>query len=95
MVGCIVLLNLFVSVCMFRGADFRVSFKSIGGLRALADVPFMALSASAPPSIAREIQESLNMKSPVHISHSLDRPNIFLSYSKSKGLSVSKKFQAF
>ena len=26
-----------------RGADFRTSFRSIGGLRALTDAPFMAL----------------------------------------------------
>lgn len=72
-----------------RGADFRTSFKHLGGLRALAPVPFMALSASAPPLIAKDIEESLHMKSPVHISHSLNRPNIFFTYSKSVGLAVS------
>lgn len=74
---------------VYRGSDFRVSFKSIGGLRALTDVPFMALSASAPPLVAKSIEESLHLKSPVHISHSLDRPNIFFSYAKSKGVAVS------
>ena len=58
-------------------------------LRALTDVPFMALSASPPPSIAKSIEDSLHLKSPIHIMHSLDRPNIFLSIAKSKGLSVS------
>ena len=46
-----------------RGSDFRTS----GGLRALAGVPFMALSASAPPPVAEAIEESLVLKSPVHI----------------------------
>lgn len=72
-----------------RGSEFRTAFKRIGGLRALADVPFMALSASSPPSVAKDIEESLHMKSPVYITHSLDRPSIFLSYSKSRGLAVS------
>ena len=74
---------------MVRGKKFRTAFKSIGGLRALADVPFMALSASAPPLVAKVIEESLHLKSPVLISHNLDRPNIFFSFSKSKGLAVS------
>lgn len=76
-------------ILMSRGSDFRTSFNSIGGLRALTDAPFMALSASAPPLVTKAIEESLHLKSPVHISHSLDRPNIFFSLSKSKGLAVS------
>ena len=72
-----------------RGPAFRTAFMSIGGLRALTDAPFMALSASAPPSIMKIIEESLQLKSPVHIRHSLDRPNIFLSCAKSKSLAVS------
>lgn len=75
-----------------RGSDFRTSFSAIGGLRALTDVPFMALSASAPPLIMKTINESLHLKSPVHVAHDLDRPNIFLSWSKSKGLPVSTMF---
>lgn len=74
---------------MYRGSDFRTAFQNIGGLRALTDAPFMALSASAPLAIAKAIEESLHLKSPVYITHSLDRPNIFLSYAKSKGLAVS------
>jgi superfamily II DNA helicase RecQ len=56
---------------------------------ALANVPFMALSASALPPLAKVIEESLHLKSPHHVCHSLDRPNIFLSISKSKGLVMS------
>ena len=48
----------------------------------------LALSTSAPPSIAKIIEESLQLKSLVHIRHSLDRPNIFLSCAKSKSLAV-------
>ena len=54
-------------------SDFRTSFMRIGGLRALTDAPFMALSASAPLSIALAIEESLHLKAPVKISHGLDK----------------------
>lgn len=49
----------------------------------------MALSASAPPAVVKSLVDSLHLKTPVHIFHSLDRPNIFLSYAVSKGLAVS------
>ena len=78
-----------VTRALCRGSDFRTSFKKIGGLRALTGVPFMALSASAPPPVVKSIVEALHLKSPVHVFHSLDRPNIFLSYAVSKGLAVS------
>ena len=84
----IVLSESYISI-IYRGSDFRTSFKHIGGLRALTDVPFMALSASAPPLVTDSIIHSLHLKSPVTVSHSLDRPNIFLSYAISKGLTVS------
>ena len=71
------------------GQIFEQHLEVLGGLRALVDVPFMALSASAPPDITREIIASLHLNSPVYVSHNLDRPNIFLSHSKSKGLAVS------
>ena len=74
----------------YRGPEFRTSFTRIGGLRALTGVPFMALSASASPSIVKIIEDSLQLKSLFRIDHNLDRPNIFLSCAKSRGLSVSK-----
>ena len=49
----------------------------------------MALSASAPPLVAKTIHESLHLRSPLCISLCLDLPNIFFSFSKSKGLAVS------
>ena len=58
---------IYIYIYIYRGSDFRTSFKNIGGLRALVDVPFMALSASAPPSVAETIRDSLHLKSPVHI----------------------------
>ena len=37
-----------------RGTDFRWSFSKLGGLRALTNAPFMALTATAPPNVANE-----------------------------------------
>ena len=74
----------------YRGRDFRTSFKSIGGLRALCDAPVIALTATAPYDIQSCICSSLGLSEPVLILHTLDRPNIYLSVCKSKGLPVSK-----
>lgn len=61
----------YCTVLMFRSSDFRKAFSSIGGLMALTDAPFMALSASAPPLIAKAI---VHLQSPVLIEH---QQNIF------------------
>ncbi len=53
------------------------------------DVPFMALTASAPLETEHSIIQSLGMKEAVHVTQPLDRPNIFLSVSPMKGLCVS------
>ena len=39
----------FIIFTINRGSDFRLSFAELGRLRALTSVPFMALTASAPP----------------------------------------------
>lgn len=72
-----------------RGKDFRTSFDKIGGLRALTDVPFMALTASAPSDVRDAIVSSLHLKDPVLISCDLDRPNIYMSVNPIKSLNVS------
>ena len=72
-----------------RGSDFRNSFDKIGGLRALTDVPIIAVTATAPKAVESMICDSLSLQTPVVVSQSLDRPNIFLSCTKSRGLNVS------
>ena len=73
----------------FRGPEFRKAFKRIGGLRALTKVPFMCLTASAPPAIEAEILESVGLHDPVVIRQPINRPNIFYVILKKSGLSVS------
>ena len=72
-----------------RGRDFRTAFTRIGGLRALTDTPFMALTALAPPNIESAIVETLQLKNAAVVSRQLDRPNIYLSACQSKSLNVS------
>ena len=74
-----------------RGETFRTAFCQIGGLRALTNAPFMALTASAPPSIEAEIKSNLEMHANdcVMVSLPLDRPNIYISTRKKWSFSVS------
>ena len=76
-------------ICLSRGAEFRTCFQQIGGLRALTDAPLIAVTATAPKAIQSKICDSLGLKEPAVISQTLDRPNIYFSCSKSKGLNVS------
>lgn len=72
-----------------RGKDFRTDFEKIGGLRALTSVPFIALTASAPPDVRATIVRSLHLNDPVYVEGSLDRPNIYMTVSTIKGVNVS------
>lgn len=79
---CILLL-----ICL-RGSDFRNSFFRLGVLQALSKAPFIALTASAPPHVQAEILSSIHMHDPLFVSQPLDRPNIYMSASKSLGVKV-------
>ena len=71
-----------------RGTDFRKDFKEVGGL--LIQAPFMALTASAPPTVQAEIISSLFMVDPVIVSCDLNRKNVFISASPIRSLDVRK-----
>ena len=55
----------------------------------MTSVPFMALTATASDDTQLSIVKSLHMADCVTISHCLNRPNIFISVSEIKGLTVS------
>ena len=62
------------------GYDFRPSYQRIAALRAeLADVPVLALTASATPVVQQDICEKLQFKKSKTFQQSFARPN--LSYS--------------
>lgn len=66
-----------------------MSFMKLGGLRALTNVPFMALTATASKETQTAICDSLHLNNPVVISQTVDRPNIYLSASPIRNISVS------
>ena len=49
----------------------------------------MALTASAPPSVEREVKESLELANCVMVTLPLDRPNIYISTKKKSSILVS------
>lgn len=60
----------------------------MGGLRALIEAPFMALTASAPPLVQSEIISSLFLSALVEVNCDLNRKNIFISASPIRSLDV-------
>ena len=61
---------------MLGERNFRTAFDKIGGLRAVTDVPFIALTASAPSDVQDDIVSSLHLNAPVFVSCDLDQPNV-------------------
>ena len=60
------------------GSTFRSAYSKLGTLRARLGprVPFMALTASATPSMRQQVCQSLGLVNPLLIAGSFDRPNI-------------------
>ena len=58
------------------GYDFRPDYLRIGELRKLVDVPVIALTATATPQVAADIQEKLGFAQPNIIRSGFERPNL-------------------
>ncbi|KAK9506185.1 hypothetical protein O3M35_008166 [Rhynocoris fuscipes] len=64
------------------GMDFRKSYRNLGKLRNyFPGVPVMTLTATATPSVRKDIIASLKLRNPLEICTGFDRPNLFLSAS--------------
>ncbi len=62
------------------GYDFRPPYLKIAELREeLADIPFLALTASATPEVQKDICEKLAMETPAIFTQSFARPNLSFS----------------
>ena len=66
--------------CFVRGDEFRSAFADIGNIRSLlpADIPIMALTATATKDTLSSVKMRLAMKDPVIVGLPPDRPNIKL-----------------
>ncbi|XP_069500471.1 bifunctional 3'-5' exonuclease/ATP-dependent helicase WRN-like [Ambystoma mexicanum] len=61
------------------GHDFRAAYRSLGSLKSsLPSIPIVALTATASPSIRKDIALSLKLKNPQLTCTSFDRPNLYL-----------------
>ncbi|PKA49572.1 ATP-dependent DNA helicase Q-like 3 [Apostasia shenzhenica] len=59
------------------GHDFRPSYRKLSTLRGhLPDVPILALTATAVPKVQKDVIESLQMRQPLVLRASFNRPNI-------------------
>ncbi|XP_063150841.1 bifunctional 3'-5' exonuclease/ATP-dependent helicase WRN [Candoia aspera] len=68
------------------GHDFRDSFRSLGLLKkTLPKVPIVALTATASPSIRKDIIDCLNLRNPHITCTSFDRPNLYLEVRRKSG----------
>ena len=68
------------------GHDFRPLYREIGALRralrvdtALPDVPIIALTATATPRVRDDVSASLQLRDPLVIVRTFDRPNLHYS----------------
>ncbi|KZV33501.1 ATP-dependent DNA helicase Q-like 3-like [Dorcoceras hygrometricum] len=60
------------------GHDFRPSYRKLSSLRKrLADIPVMALTATAVPKVQEDVIESLCLQRPLILKSSFNRPNIY------------------
>ncbi|GBN16085.1 Werner syndrome ATP-dependent helicase [Araneus ventricosus] len=68
------------------GHDFRASYRKLGKLRStFSHVPFLTVTATATPTVLSDICSSLNLKSPLRVCSSFDRPNLFLEVCMKSG----------
>ena len=68
-------INLHVQIC--RSKDLRTAFTELAGIRALVlpNTPLMACTATATPSIRKEVASTLEMIEYVTVFMSPNRPN--------------------
>ena len=60
------------------GHDFRPEYRRIKPIiKGIADVPIMALTATATPKVQQDIQKNLNMVDAVVLKSSFNRDNLF------------------
>ena len=69
------------------GHDFRAEYRNLGAIRTnFPRVPIVALTATATPTVAADIVQSLGMIRPMQIKTTFNRPNLFLQVKMAQGI---------
>ncbi|XP_078259913.1 bifunctional 3'-5' exonuclease/ATP-dependent helicase WRN isoform X2 [Rhinoraja longicauda] len=77
------------------GHDFRSAYRKLGFLKQLLpQVPIVALTATASPSIRSDIIENLKMTNPRVVCTTFDRPNLYLEVGR-KSTDIKRDFKPF
>jgi ATP-dependent DNA helicase RecQ len=61
------------------GHDFRQEYMQLKGLRETLDIPTMALTATATPTVMDEVKRHLALRTPYAVQGSFERPNLSFS----------------
>lgn len=63
--------------CLIQwGHDFRPDYRVLEGLGPRLDLPVLALTATATPSVRRALVADLGLRTPAQVQRSFDRPNL-------------------
>uniref|UniRef100_UPI00398EF587 bifunctional 3'-5' exonuclease/ATP-dependent helicase WRN isoform X2 n=1 Tax=Pristiophorus japonicus TaxID=55135 RepID=UPI00398EF587 len=77
------------------GHDFRNSYRKLGALKSfLPQIPVIALTATASPSVRCDIIESLKLENPRVVCTTFDRPNLYLEVG-SKSTDIQQDLKPF
>jgi ATP-dependent DNA helicase RecQ len=74
------------------GYDFRPDYLVLAGLGARLGVPTLTLTATATPKVRRELERLLELRDPVRVLQSFDRPN--LTWRRTRAASEAERWRA-
>ena len=72
------------------GHDVRPSYLDLGAARAIVHCPVLALTATATPRVRAEIARVLELRDPVRVVGSFDRPNLSWHVVPARGLAAKR-----
>lgn len=64
------------------GFDFRPEYLRLEGIGRRAGAPVLAVTATATPEVRADIERALELRQPVRVATSFDRPNLFWQVSR-------------